>query len=395
MRNRKLATMLTLALGLGLVLFLAACGTPEVQKRMYYQGRLTDNRGNPIDGTRNLVFRLYTVATEGTAVWQETHNGVDVVQGLFSVVLGTTTPLDPGDFHRPLWIEVVVQGQTLADRQPLYGSPYAFSLVPGSLIKGNIANTAAVSTTLSIANFSSGQALAAAANTGVTAYFEGGGQARNSAVLRVYNRNATQGMATYMVNKSGFATAHFSNSGTGQVLWLTNGGTNSAGSGGGDFIRALNKAENDAQFRVLTSGEARSDAGFNTPAADMAEMLPAAPGLEPGDTLVLGADGKLTLSSEPYQTTVVGVYSTQPGFVGGQPVDEELEGHVPLGVAGIVPVKVTAEAGPIQPGDLLTTSSTPGHAMKATEARPGTIIGKALSGLDEAEGVIRMLIMLR
>ena len=41
--------------------------------------------------------------------------------------------------------------------------------------------------------------------------------------------------------------------------------------------------------------------------------------------------------------------------------------EVPLAVIGIVPCKVTAEAGPIVAGDLLVTSSTPGHAMKATD----------------------------
>jgi len=76
-------------------------------------------------------------------------------------------------------------------------------------------------------------------------------------------------------------------------------------------------------------------------------------------------------------------------------VDEELEGHVPLAIAGIVPVKATTENGAIQPGDLLTTSSTPGHAMKATEAEAGTVLGKALGELAAGTGTINVLIMLR
>jgi hypothetical protein len=127
----------------------------------------------------------------------------------------------------------------------------------------------------------------------------------------------------------------------------------------------------------------------------MAEMLPAVQGLEPGDTLVIGPQGKLARSTERYQPTVVGVYSTQPGFVGGHPVEDKLEGHVPLAIAGIVPVKASTENGPIAPGDLLATSSTPGYAMKAAEARPGTILGKALGQLKSGTGTVDVLIMLR
>ena len=135
---------------------------------------------------------------------------------------------------------------------------------------------------------------------------------------------------------------------------------------------------------------------FSTPNADMAEMYPAVDGLEPGDVLVIGADGKLHRSDEPYQATVVGVYSTAPGFVAGSNGEDE-ERRVPLAVVGIVPVKASAENGPIRPGDLLVASSTPGHAMRCegVEQCFGRVIGKALEGLDEGTGVIQMLVMLQ
>jgi len=196
---------------------------------MYYQGRLLGNRGNPIDGERDLTFHLYSVETGGTALWSETHSDVGVANGLFSVVLGETTPLDATDFHLPLWLETVVGSQTLSARQPLYGAPYAFSLVPGSVVRGNIDTTDEFSATMTVLNIGDGQGLVAWAGAGVGAYVEAGGQKRNNAALRVFNRNATQGMATYMENKSDYATAHLDNTGSGQVLYLTNGGTNSAG----------------------------------------------------------------------------------------------------------------------------------------------------------------------
>ena len=233
-------------------------------------------------------------------------------------------------------------------------------------------------------------------DAGTALYASGDGSARNKATVRVDNTQSSGGMAAYMTNGSNYHTAHFYNSSTGGVLYLQNGGTDSSGTSGGDFITAVNEPENDAQFRVLTSGEVRSDVGFYTPAADFAEMLPAVEGLEPGDVLVMNLDGELDRSTQPNQASVLGVYSTEPGFVGGQPVEGELEGRVPLAVVGVVPVKVSAENGPIVPGDLLTTSSAPGHAMKADpDPVVGTIIGKALESLEEGTGVIQMLVMLQ
>ncbi len=58
-------------------------------------------------------------------------------------------------------------------------------------------------------------------------------------------------------------------------------------------------------------------------------------------------------------------------------------------------IKVDASYGAIQPGDLLVSSDTPGHAMRATNPQVGTIIGKALGSLDSGTGVIPVLITLQ
>jgi hypothetical protein len=201
-------------------------------------------------------------------------------------------------------------------------------------------------------------------------------------------------MAAYLTNSSGFATAHLQNSGNGEVLVLQ--------SNGGRFIRAVD-ANWDPKFRLEGDGNAYADGNWNSGGADFAEMLPAVQGLEPGDVLVIGPDGQLTRSTEPYQASVAGVYSTKPGFVGGQPVEGEVAGAIPLAVVGVVPVKASAENGSIRPGDLLTTSSTPGYAMKTSPLTVngvtfypgGVIIGKALQGLDDGTGVIQVLVTLQ
>jgi len=232
---------------------------------------------------------------------------------------------------------------------------------------------------------------------------ESSGGERGLATLHANNTNTTSGMAAYLSNNSYYATTHFANAGAGQVLYLQNAGSSGDGTGGGDFILAVSGDQGDWQFRVTTSGEVLSDVGFHTPARDFAEILPAEDGLEPGDVLVIASDGKLARSTQANQPAVAGVYSTQPGFLGGQPMQGEKEGAVPLAVLGVVPVKASAENGAIRPGDLLVTASLPGHVMRASPITvdgvsfypSGVLVGKALQGLEKDSGVILILVMLQ
>jgi len=164
----------------------------------------------------------------------------------------------------------------------------------------------------------------------------------------------------------------------------------------GDVLRVYGSNGSDIEFRVQGNGEVYADGNFHSGGADYAELLPGVEGLQPGDVLVIGPDGRLTRSTRPYQTSVVGVYSTRPGFLGGAGDDADPTGKIPLAIMGVVPVKASAENGPIRPGDLLVASATPGHAMRAGPNPPqGTVIGKALEGLEKGTGVIQMLVVLQ
>jgi hypothetical protein len=68
-----------------------------------------------------------------------------------------------------------------------------------------------------------------------------------------------------------------------------------------------------------------------------------------------------------------------------------------MAVIGIVPAKVSAENGPIHPGDLLVSSSTYGYAMKGTDRSRmlGAVVGKAMGALDSGTGVIEILVTLQ
>jgi hypothetical protein len=107
----------------------------------------------------------------------------------------------------------------------------------------------------------------------------------------------------------------------------------------------------------------------------------------------------LALAKKPYSTLVAGIYSTKPGMIGStRKVDESApRNEIPLAVVGIVPCRVTAENGPIQIGDLLVTSSSPGHAMKGTDRNRmlGAVVGKAVEPLSRGTGVIQVLVTLQ
>ena len=143
--------------------------------------------------------------------------------------------------------------------------------------------------------------------------------------------------------------------------------------------------------------------------ADVAEHIEASEKLEPGDVVEIDPHQAehYRLARSAYSTHVAGVISTQPGVILGNHFDKDKnnwqDDRPMLALTGTVPVKVTAENGPIQPGDLLVSSSTPGYAMKAKpvvingiEIYPtGSILGKALESLETSTGVIKVLVMLR
>jgi hypothetical protein len=243
----------------------------------------------------------------------------------------------------------------------------------------------------------SGTGVSGQSNTHIGVYASGAGGGHDHAALVAVSTNITNGIAAYLKSNSAdfnFPTIEIDQLGNGRVVDLQNNGTGT-GDGSGDFIVGFNK-DVQLRFRVGGRGDFWSHDGYYTFSQDFAEMLPAADGLEPGDVLVIDLDGKLGRSTEPYQASVAGVYSTQPGIVGGQPAEGKVEGTIPLAVVGVVPVKVSAENGAIRPGDLLAASSTPGHAMKVGPNAPqGTVIGKALEKWDAGTGVIKMLATLQ
>jgi hypothetical protein len=124
--------------------------------------------------------------------------------------------------------------------------------------------------------------------------------------------------------------------------------------------------------------------------------------IEPG--IVVSIDprnpGKLLVSDAPYQRTVAGIVSgaggVQPGMLMGQS-GTAVDGAHPVALTGRVWAWCDAANGAIQPGDLLTTSATPGHAMKVRDFKraQGDVLGKAMSSLAEGQGLVLVLVSLQ
>ncbi|MCW5852110.1 MAG: hypothetical protein KIT87_18700 [Anaerolineae bacterium] len=217
-----------------------------------------------------------------------------------------------------------------------------------------------------------------------------GTQPDTAAMLMAQGTDGLVGVGTTGVGVGGVATT-----GIGVLARTTTGPSLLLQTGSGDFAWGISS---DARRFHITND------GTYVTGSDFAEALPARSikdSYSPGDVLVLSTDapGGVERASEPYDVRVAGVYSTRPGVLGADKDGETRVdiGDVPVALVGVVPTKVSAENGPIQVGDQLTTSATPGHAMRcADRARClGAIIGKAMEPLKEGTGTIKVLVTLR
>jgi len=124
--------------------------------------------------------------------------------------------------------------------------------------------------------------------------------------------------------------------------------------------------------------------------------------IEPGMLVAIDPDqaGELRLSTQAYDRTVAGIISGAGGVRTGMTLQQKgtlADGDHPVALTGRVWCYVDAEASAVAPGDLLTTSDVPGHAMKVTDhARAqGAIVGKAMTRLDHGRGLVLVLVSLK
>jgi hypothetical protein len=457
--NSKFKKLAIVPLMLVMLFAASACLDP----RIGFQGRLTDTGGSPVpDGAYDVTVRFWTEKDGGTNVFTETKQ-VDVTDGLFDMDIDDFPPhlfsdvQDNGltaEDEDTLYAEIEIEGEKLSPRQKIPGAAYATALVAGSGVIGQREDEANVT--------DGGYDSALTVINTQPAYANPG-----------YGLTALAGDAgLYVGNRAGDGTASFLESVNpednpdiilGGYYASDISGTPAVDKGGGPgviasdpafdlsdiYLRSNDEAyifksydpsasssfrvyddRTDVQLNLDSTGNLAIDGVYTAGGADYAELIDVEgteDAYEPGDVLVISdeVDRAVELSAAPNSTRVIGVYSTDPGFVAGTDTPEEQiareervlaeagveegselsaaqiqlietsDGKIEVAIAGIVPVKVTDENGPIQRGDLLTTSSTPGVAMKATNPQIGTVLGKAMGVLESGTGVIEVLIMLQ
>ncbi len=102
-------------------IILLAINTYSQPNKISYQGVLTDNSGDLINGNRDLIFRVYNALTNGTLLATDTHSGVSIENGLFSVELN----IGSVNFAENLWLEIQVEATTLSPRIAFNATGYA------------------------------------------------------------------------------------------------------------------------------------------------------------------------------------------------------------------------------------------------------------------------------
>ena len=124
--------------------------------------------------------------------------------------------------------------------------------------------------------------------------------------------------------------------------------------------------------------------------------------IQPGMVMSIDPDnpGRLKVAETAYDHCVAGIISgaggISPGMIMGQS-GSMADGEYPIAMTGRVYCQADVSGGSILPGDLLTTSDTPGHAMKVTDYTKahGATIGKAMTCLEKGTGLVLVLVALQ
>ncbi len=211
------------------------------------------------------------------------------------------------------------------------------------------------------------------------------------------------------------------NPGTGGAAWRIGVANSNWSAGAGKLVFSKTNSSDDATMVITPAGNV--GIGLTTPSktlqvngttstkileitggSDLAEHFD----IEAGETLLPGTvvsidpnkPGQLRVASQAYDKTVAGIVSgagdVQPGMLMGQ-AGTLASGQHPVALTGRVYCRVDAQYGAIRPGDLLTTSPTTGHAMKATDSgkAQGAILGKAMTSLETGRGLVLVLVSLQ
>ena len=227
----------------------------------------------------------------------------------------------------------------------------------------------------------------------------------------VYGTNDVGGFGVQGESKSGRGVFGYSETGEGihgdtrslTAAAIAAFNLNPEGTGAAIFARKEGAAGYAGFFdgRVWIGGELGVGGDIILPNADCAEDfdIGEAVPIEPGSVVIIGSDGALRECTAAYDGCVAGIVSGAGRYKPALVLDRERRkaSRQPVALMGKVFCKADAGQGAIAAGDLLTTSPTRGHAMKASDRQRafGAVIGKALAPLTEGRGLVPVLVSQR
>ncbi len=153
-------------------------------------------------------------------------------------------------------------------------------------------------------------------------------------------------------------------------------------------VVGINRVNPDPTAALDVNGTTKTSV-LEITGADLAERFPISDKVEPGMVVEIDPEnaGQLRLASGAYNRRVAGVVSGAGGLSAGAILGNlpESKDAPPIAMSGRVWVYCDATTDAIQPGDLLTTADSAGHAMKVTDypRAQGAIIGKAMTALKQ------------
>jgi hypothetical protein len=398
---------------------LAGVHAQGVTQPFTYQGFLRQG-GAPLNNpSQSMRFRIFDALTGGTMLWDSGALTVNVSNGLFTVQLNPPVSIWTGADR---FLEIQVGTTTLTPRVRLGATPYANTATLLNMFQTGTTNPDRMVITHSPTATNWGLMYR---DTDDSFHFLAGGTTvlriglatSSSARLDILGGNwdtaSTEGDlrigdATYRL-KIGIARG---GSGAGHTTIAAQGGVNALSLGAGTTL--------DTQRTLTILGTGNVGIGTTAPAAkldvngtarvkvleitgaDIAEKFPTTETLEPGTVVEIDPDnpGHLRKARGAYNKRVAGVVAGANGLSKGIILGnlEGSENHTPIAISGRVWVYADATHEAIEPGDFLTTSETPGYAMKASDPSRahGAVLGKAMTRLEKGKtGMVLVLVNLQ
>ncbi len=368
-----------------LLLVVEPADAQAVGREVIYQGKLDEN-GAAATGDYEFRFSLWNNATvgQGSQIGPVIAENLLVEDGLFDVELDFGADAFNG-FQRFLQIEVRAAGETdytLLGRQKISAAPYAVQT------RGIFVNDAGDRWGFGTINPKRGLH-----NTGD--YYGPG-----HLWLHAYSGDGTSGTA-YLQARDDSGTSNIglqfrtqSNGSVRNPLYLAPGGWIGIGNSSPDDMLHVSGTVRARALRLVGGADIAEPFNIGGVSADDTVL--------PGMVVAIDPDnpGSLRIADAAYDATVAGIVSGANGIETGMTLAQEgtiADGEHPVALSGRVWCWVDADInGAIRPGDLLTTSIIPGHAMRADDREKafGATIGKAMTPLESGRGMVLVLVNL-